>query len=153
MSRFEQLQSAYKEATGANYRYWTQMHKALRRLQIDFSAFLGVDPALHVPLNGTGTPVVSIGSYDEKNQFVNWAIDKLPRDDRAISFALRLTFGDQIQSVPAPVYIIHLSIKGLEEDMFAVTVEGLDESQFKGPVFTAFFEDVFQRAMSSLEKS
>lgn len=152
MSRFEQLQSAYKEATGANHRYWTQMHQTLRGLQADFSAFLGVDPAMHVPLNGTGTPVVSIGSYDEKNQFLNWSIEKLPRNDRAIQFALRITFGDQVQSVPAPTYVIHLQITGLGEDLFAITVQGLDETEFKGPVFNAFFEDVFQRAMSALGK-
>jgi hypothetical protein len=152
MSRFEQLQSAYKEATGANHRYWTQMHQALRGLQSDFCAFLGVDPAMHVPLNGAGTPVVAIGSYDDKNQFLNWSIDKLPRNDRTIQFALRITFGDSAQSVPAPTYIMHLQIAGLGDDLFAITVQNLDETEFKGPVFNEFFENVFQRAMSSLGK-
>lgn len=151
MSRFEQLQSAYKEATGANHRYWTQMHQTLRGLQKDFSVFLGVDHAMHIPLNGAGTPVVAIGAYDEKSEFINWAIEKLPRDTRAISFALRITFGDQNQSVPAPAYVTHLSISGVGEDMYAITVEGFEEAKFKGPVFTDFFEDVFQRAMSTLK--
>lgn len=152
MSRFEQLQSAYKEATGANHRYWTQMHETLRGVQSGLSAFLGVSPTMHVPLNGTGNPVVSIGSYDDKNQFLNWSIEKLPRNDRTIQFALRITFGDSVQSVPAPIYVMHLQIAGIGDDLFVIKVQGLDETEFKGPVFNEFFENVFLRAMSSLGK-
>lgn len=151
MSRFEQLQSAHAAATAANIRYWSQMHQTLRGVQSDFSEYLGIGPHTSVSLNGANTPVVTIGSFDEKNNYLPWAIEKLPQRSRNIDFALRLAFGTQTSSVPAPVYVIHLSLVGIEDGLFTITVIGLDETEFKGPVFTALYDDVFKRVMSTMK--
>lgn len=150
MSRFEQLQAAYSDATAANHRYWSQMHQVIRGLPKDFCEYLGVDSNLNVPLGGAGVPAVTIGSSDDKNDFLPWAVDMLPRSGQAIECALRLTFGNQANSTPPPVFVAYLSIAGIGDDLFVVKVRGQDESEFKGPVFTELFESLFRRAMITL---
>ena len=151
MSRFEQLQSGYRDATAANHRYWSQMHQVIRDLPKAFSEYLGVEPSQIVSLQGQNIPVVSIGSSDDKNPFINWQVEKLPRDSLAIEFALRLAFGDQANSKPSPTYVIHLSIEGVGEGLFTIKEKGPDEAEFRGPIFTALFEEIFRRALSTLK--
>lgn len=151
MSRFEQLQAKYSESTSSNLRHWTELHQTIRDLRKGFCEFLGVQPETTVQISGVSTPVVSIGNRDDRHDFVNWQIEKLPKVGRAIEFSLKLAFGEMTQSEPAPTFVERMLIERVDGDLFKITLRNPSETEFKGPEFTQLFESIYQSAMESLK--
>jgi hypothetical protein len=153
MSRYQDLQTAYAEASASKAAYWASLRGTLQELVDGFRQYLGIEADEEVKGNdGSSTPILSIGLLEGERNFRNYSIDRLPHRDGRIEFALRLAFGsDQRGEIPGSLEV-KLSIKKeVEPDVYSVQVHyGYDFPSFRGPSFITLYEYLTNAALESI---
>lgn len=148
MSRFEQLQATYATAAEVRLAYWSDLYRMVSRIKNDFCVYLGVSFDAQIPVGQRSLPVVSIGSMSDRNEYADWALEKLPREGELINFALRLAYGNNSSPDIAPIRVFELKLMKAD-DAYYVKIKGLDDT-FKGPVFDVLFEELFRMTKSNI---
>lgn len=148
MTRFAQLQEKYESEKASDQSYWANLHGMVDNIRCNFAHYLGVVPGHMVSVGGVEIPVVSAGVINDRGQFEVWSVDKLPRSERSIVFALRLTYGTEATQCVGTSKAFKLTMRS-EGDTFFVKVDGFPEA-FKGPTFEPLYEALFKHAISNI---
>ena len=148
MTRFVQLQEKYENEKASDQTYWANLHGMVDNIRCNFAHYLGVLPDQKVFVDGAEITVVSAGVMNDRGQFERWAVDKLPRSERSITFALRLAYGSESTQCVEPSKAFNLKMRSVGDTYF-VKVDGFPE-EFKGPTFDPLYEALFKQAISKI---
>ncbi|MBF8651991.1 hypothetical protein IRZ81_14430 [Pseudomonas putida] len=148
MSKFVQLQEKYQAEKAADYTYWANLHGMVHNIRSNFAIYLGVTPDQKINVDGEEVPVVASGLINDHGEFQRWAVEKLPRSELSLTFALRVAYGDVATECVKPVKAFSMKMHSLG-DTFFVKVEGFPEA-FKGPVFDSLYEALFNNTLRKI---
>lgn len=156
MTRFEELQNAYTQASEARKAYWADVMNAAQMLAKEFSEYLGVSPDYRVPLiNYAPAPAVSIGWFNQLHQFEHRPFHNLPKEGDSLRFVLRLVFGtDGSGEIPIEK-LTNLSLKkGEEPGVYVVKIhDDFEDPSYSGPSFQTLFEVIVKTALDKMVPS